>query len=88
MRPAKVDIKGPVGKDHEGNVTKGMPEPQEYCEENGEHKDFVGDNEVVQDPTTLKAPEDDHTPNHTRAPKSGKPGYGKFEGRGNGGVGL
>jgi hypothetical protein len=30
------------------------------------------------EPFELKAPESDHTPNHTKGPKPSKSGYGKF----------
>jgi len=81
------DSKGPQGYDKKSHSTLTPPEPQEYCESYGEHRDLVG-GEPTQDPTTLKANDSDHTPNHTRAPKQGKPEYGKSTGCGNGGVGL
>jgi len=87
MNPSKVPIKGPQGKDEEGRLGWPMPEPQEAYEEEGGRIDKA-DGNFTQDPFELKAPESDHTPNFTSAPKSGKPEYGRHEGRGNGGVGL
>ena len=71
------DSKGPKGKDEEGRMDWPMPEVQEKFEEQGDHADFVG-GEPEQDPMNLKAPESDHTPNATRAPRKDKPEYGKF----------
>lgn len=77
MKPERVPIKGPQGRDEEGNLTPPMPEPQEKYEGNDEHPDIV-DGNFTQDPFSLKAPESDHTPNHVKGPKSGKTEYGKF----------
>ena len=67
--------KGPQGKDQEGGDSY-MPEPQEQYEESGGH---VGVTDVPSlEPFDLRAPESDHTPNHTKGPKPSKPGYGKF----------
>lgn len=79
--------RGPQGKDDEGELGGFMPEEQERYEEEGEHPDLVG-GEPTQDPTTLRAHEGDHTPNHTKGPKPSKPEYGKHEGRSNAGLGL
>ena len=87
MIPPKVPIKGPQGKDDEAGILKHGAEFQEHYEERNERPDLVG-GDPTQDPTSLKAPDSDHTPNTTKGPKSAKPNYGKFEGRGNGGVGL
>jgi hypothetical protein len=87
MRPEKVPIKGPHGKDDEGELEGAMPEVQEKYEEEGEHVDLVG-GEPTQDPTTLAAHAGDHTPNFTRGERQPKPEYGKFSGRGDGGVGV
>jgi hypothetical protein len=88
MIPAKVPIKGPQGnlsaKDNGDERDLG---DQEKYESQDEHKDLVG-GEPTQDPTTLKAHDGDHTPNHTRAPKQAKVNYGVSHGRGDGGVGL
>jgi hypothetical protein len=74
---SKIPIKGPVGKDAEGHLDWPMPEEQERYEEEGAHADLV-DGNFTQDPFSLKAPESDHTPNHTAAPKKEKAEYGKF----------
>ena len=88
MKPERVPIKGPVGKDEEGNLDGFMPEAQErYEEEGGRSRDIVTDVPGL-DPFRMMAPETDHTPNFTHNEKQSKPEYGKFEGRGNGGVGL
>jgi hypothetical protein len=80
-----MDDKGPVGKDEEGNLDV-MPEPQERYE-NNPVKDVVTDIPSM-DGFELKAPEDNHTPNFTKAPKGGKIGWNFQHGRGNGGVGI
>lgn len=87
MKPERVPIKGPQGRDEEGNLTPPMPEPQEKYEGNDEHPDIV-DGNFTQDPFSLKAHEEDHTPNYTRAPKGEKTGWNFQHGRGNGGVGI
>jgi hypothetical protein len=87
MKPEKVGIKGPVGHANIGREDWPLPEVQEKYEANGVNADLVA-GEPTQDPTSLRAPETDHTPNHTKGPKPDKPNYGKHEGRGNGGVGL
>ena len=79
--------RGPQGKDLESFNDTAMPEPQERYEAYGEHVDYKG-GEPTQDPFTLKAHEEDHTPNHTRAPKGEKTGWNFQHGRGNGGVGI
>jgi hypothetical protein len=85
MKPEKVPIKGPVGRDDEGGDSY-MPEPQEHYESYGEH---IGVTDIPPlDPFDLKAPEGDHTPNHTKAPKGSKIGWNFQHGRGNGGVGI
>ena len=87
MKPEKIGIKGPQGKGPIGRQDWPMPEAQEKYESGSPEVDLC-DGNFTQDPFSLKAHEDDHTPNHTRAPKESKPGYGKSTGRGNGGVGL
>jgi hypothetical protein len=79
MKPERVPIKGPVGKgdiDTDCDRDDEMIEPQEQYESYGEHRDLVA-GDPTQDPTTLKALDSDHTPNHVRGFKSGKPNYGK-----------
>jgi hypothetical protein len=87
MKPQRIPIKGPIGKDDEGELDGAMPEVQEKYEEEGEHPDLVG-GDPVQNPTVLTAHYGDHTPNFTRGERQPKPNYGKSEGRGNGGVGI
>jgi len=69
--------KGPQGYDEKSYSELTPPEPQEHYEAHDEHRD-VKDGNFTQDPFSLRAPESDHTPNHTQAPKSAKPEYGKF----------
>ena len=69
--------KEPKGKGPEGREDWPMPEAQEKYETNGVNADPVNGN-FTQDPFTLRASEDDHTPNHTSGPKPSKPEYGKF----------
>ena len=88
MRPERVPIKGPVGKDDEGDFEVPMPEAQETYETDGMRVDFTGVSDPVQDPTELRAHEEDHTPNFTKLARQSKPAYGRYEGRGSGGVGL
>jgi hypothetical protein len=76
--------KGPVGMDHEGND---VDEPQEPYEEMGGHPD-IKDGNFTQDPFSLKADEEDHTPNGKTVYKEGKIGWNFQHGRGNGGVGV
>lgn len=89
MNPKKYSDpgRGPVGKDEEGNLEGVMPEHQERYEENKERMDVVGA-EPPQDPTELRAHEEDHTPNFTREARQSKPLYGRYKGHGSGGVGL
>ena len=49
---------------------------QEEYENDPKH---VGVDAPGLDPFSLKASDSDHTPNYTREPKKGKPGYGKFQ---------
>ena len=77
MKPLRGPNKGPQGKDDEGRMDWPMPEAQEKYESGSVESDLC-DGNFTQDPFSLKAPDSDHTPNHTKAPKSGKPGYGKF----------
>jgi hypothetical protein len=77
MKPEKLPIKGPQGKGTAGADRWPMPEPQERYEEVGGRIDKV-DGNFTEDPFTLRAPESDHTPNHTSGPKPSKPEYGKF----------
>lgn len=78
--------KGPQGHSDYGADSEYMPEPQERYEEEGERDVITGDRSL--DPFDHRAPETDHTPNHTEGPKPSKPEYGRHEGRGDGGVGL
>lgn len=78
--------KGPQGHSTYGGKSF-MPEAQERFEANGEHSD-VKEGNFTDDPFTLKAHEEDHTPNHTKAPKGAKIGWSFQHGRGNGGVGV
>ena len=87
MRPVRIPIKGPQGKDDESGILKHGAEFQEMDESDGKRVYSVPTG-FVQDPTELKASDEDHTPNHTKGPKPSKPEYGRFYGRGNGGVGL
>ena len=61
---------GPKGKAEAGRQDWPMPEAQERYEEEGK-KDVVTDIPSM-DPFDLKAPETDHTPNHTSGPKQAK----------------
>lgn len=70
--------KGPQGLDHEGNDAK---EPQEPYEAMDGHRD-VKDGNFTQDPFSLKAHEDDHTPNGKTVLKDGKIGWSFQRGRG------
>ena len=79
--------RGPQGKDLESFNDTAMPEPQEKFEASDDHQDLV-DGNFTQDPFSLKAHEEDHTPNYTRAPKGEKTGWNFQHGRGNGGVGI
>ena len=85
MKPERLGNKGPVGKDREGGNSY-MPEPQEKYEEEGQ-RDVVTDIPSLE-PFDLRALDSDHTPNFTKGPKPTKTEYGKFTGRGDGGVGL
>jgi len=67
-----IPIKGPQGYDPKSHATITPPEPQERYEAHDEHVDYKG-GEPAQDPTTHRAPETDHTPNHTKGPKIAKP---------------
>ena len=87
MKPERVPIKGPHGKGDAGRIGWPMPEPQEKYEEEGARPDIV-DGNFTQDPFSLKAHEEDHTPNFTKAPKGEKIGWNFQKGRGNGGVGI
>lgn len=87
MTKAPGQGKGPKGKDEEGNVEKSMPEPQERYEAHDEHEDLA-DGNFTQDPFSLKAHEEDHTPNFTEEPKGEKIGWNFQKGRGSGGVGI
>lgn len=66
----------PRGKDASGHINFPMPEPQEKYEEEGGKID-VKDGNFTQDPFTLKASEEDHTPNFKGKEK---PNYGHFDG--------
>ena len=68
--------KGPQGKDDEGDGEENMIGCQEEYE--GGEKVDLKDGNFTQDPFSLRAPESDHTPNHTRGPKPAKTEYGKF----------
>lgn len=72
----KAPNKGPVGKDDEGELDGMMPEHQERYERDGQ-KDVI-DGPRSLDPFDHRAPDSDHTPNHTTGPKISKPEYGKF----------
>ena len=78
--------KGPVGKADYGNEAS-MPEPQERYDAHDEHRDLK-DGNFTQDPFSLKAHEEDHTPNGKTVLKDGKIGWSFQHGRGDGGVGL
>lgn len=80
--------KGPQGnKSAEGNGEEENVGDQKRFEAHDEHQDLVG-GEPTQDPTTLKAHEEDHTPNFTRGPRGYKIGWNFNKGRGDGGVGV
>lgn len=87
MKPARIPVKDPVGKDDESGILKAGVEFQEKFEEEGGRVDVV-DGNFVQNPFALKADDEDHTPNFTKAPKGEKIGWNFQAGRGNGGVGL
>ena len=76
MKPERVGIKGPVGHGAIGKEDWPMPEAQERYEANGVADEVGGDRSL--DPFSHRAPESDHTPNHTAGPKPSKPEYGKF----------
>jgi hypothetical protein len=78
--------KGPQGKDDEGDGNEAYIGCQEEYEEEG-HKDVVTDIPSING-FDLKAPEDNHTPNFTKAPKGEKIGWNFQHGRGNGGIGI
>lgn len=63
------------GKDEEGKAELYV-EPQEKYEEEGGRDEITGGRSL--DPFDHRAPESDHTPNHTAEPKKAKVEYGKF----------
>ena len=73
--------KGPQGKDLKSFNDTEMPEPQERYEEEGAHPDLK-DGNFTQDPFSLKAHEEDHTPNGKEVLKDGKIGWNFQQGRG------
>lgn len=71
----KAPNKGPQGKDDEGHDN-----PKAVgCQEEYEGGQLVAVTDIPGlDPFGLRASESDHTPNHTKGPKSEKPEYGRF----------